>query len=138
MPVVSVEKQPQWRPEQKTTVAIKLKDMPVFVPEFTREFAPNPWGDRRAERVAVVAGNLREFQAWARNQIRLQGPDVHYVFEEARGRLTVNGTRYEYIRDAVDLRGVRWSDGFFHGTGYDRQDFDEIRQALNYERMTRG
>lgn len=102
--------------------------------EWVREFAANPWPHDLPRYFAVVAGNAREFVAFAEGTIADLPPNIRYKFYQGRGELRVGNDLYFYVDDPRSLRGVHGWTPIWYGTWTNRQDAMEIERLAEYER----
>ena len=69
------------------------------------------------EIIYIVAGNRNQFENYASNKLR----------DEAN-----KNKEYRYINNRYDLMGLDNIKGYYIGTAFQREDINQIRQAIEY------
>lgn len=69
------------------------------------------------EIIYIVAGNRNEFENYASNKLRDE---------------TNKNKEYRYINNRYDLMGLDNIKGYYIGTAFQREDINQIRQAIEY------
>jgi hypothetical protein len=70
------------------------------------------------EPIYIVAGNVKEFRKYVDRKL---GEDVDNY-----------NNKYVYVRDRYTLMGISDIKGYYIGTAYQREDIDQIKQAIAY------